>query len=259
MPFNVKIYTPDNTTGNLPAFIFFTGRGESGMDASLIDVNGPFYFIKNKAWLPNFIVICVQINQNQAPGPLPLVQCALQTLSDPQYRIDWNKWYLTGLSYGAATLIGYLQTQTDALFKKPTAVIPMSINMNPGTGSRFDAVFTLGGTDLRFKDIPAWGFCGTADSFYDTMSKYWVALKKAGYIAPWATANEGHGPWNPWYDPAFKDASVGSNIYDWALRYSNATVVTPPVIVPPVVTPPPAKTIKSVTILYTDGTTLTLP
>src|ERR1700748_409303 len=111
LPFNVEIYTPDNITGLLPAFIFFTGKGESGMDSSLIDVNGPTHFIKG-GWNPPFIVIGVQVNQNQAPAPLALVQCAIDTLlNDPTYRIDPNKWYLTGLSYGAASVVGYLQGQ----------------------------------------------------------------------------------------------------------------------------------------------------
>lgn len=232
-PFNAKIYTPDNTTGNLPAFVFFTGKGESGMDVSLIDRNGPFYWITNKGWKPNFIVICVQVNQNQAPGPLALVQAALTNLADPIYRIDWNKWYLTGLSYGAATLIGYIQGQTDTLFRKPAAIMPMSINMSPMAGSRYDAQYTIGGTDIRFKSIPSWGFCGTADSFYETMHKFWLALAKAGGTTKWTEDNIGHGPWNQWYDPA-------TGIYDWALQYSNSATANPPVVVPPpVVIPPP--------------------
>lgn len=270
LPFNVEIYTPDNTTGLLPAHIFFTGRGESGMNAGLIDVNGPTYFIKNKGWKPNFIVVGVQVNQNQAPAPVALVQCAIDTLlKDPAYRVDPNKWYLTGLSYGAATVVGYIKTQIDSLFRKPAAVVIMSINMDPALGSRYDATYTLGistnpdtkvtSNDLRFKNIPAWGFCGTSDSFYETMNKYWMAMQKLGYTAPWTTANEGHGPWNQWYDPAYKDPKLGLSIYDWALQFSNSEVVTPPVVTPPVVTPPAPKTIKSITITYSDGSVQTLP
>jgi hypothetical protein len=251
LPFNVKIYTPDNTTGNLPAFIFFTGRGESGMDPSLIDLEGLFYWI-TKGWRPKFIVITVQINQNQAPGPIDLVQAALNNLADPSYRIDWNKWYMTGLSYGAATILGYIQDQTDSLFKKPAAVIPMSIGIAPNGQTQSTPNFVLSGTDLRFKTIPSWAFVGTADGYFDPMNRYWIALKNAGCITEFTTANEGHGPWNQWYDPSFiDDPVVGKNIYDWALQYSNGIVPPPP---PP--TPPPAKIIKSVLITYSDGTTL---
>lgn len=49
------------------------------------------------------------------------------------------------------------------------------------------------------------------------------------------------------------------NIYEWALQFQQGVntppVVTPPVVIPPVVVPPAPKTIKSITILYSDGST----
>jgi len=254
---NTIAYRPDGATGLLPTFMFITGLGESGADPSKIYIHGPMHFIQ-AGWKPAFNVIGIQSNNIYGPLTLNGVQGVLNALADPAYGIDWTKYYLTGLSYGAAALLGYIFQQSDVLFKRPAAVIPMSINMNPQSGSRYDAVYTLSGTDLRFKDIPSWAFCGTQDSFFTTMNKYWIALKKLGYIAQWTTAVEGHGPWDQWYDPAFKDAVVGSNIYDWALHYT-AGVVVPPVVIPPVVVPTHLslnlKDGKTFTE-YTDGTYL---
>lgn len=71
------------------------------------------------------------------------------------------------------------------------------------------------------------------------------------------TLPEGHGPWNQWYTPNMVDKVVGSSIYPWAVQYSATGVVTsPPVIVPP---PVVVKTITSITIKYSDGTSETKP
>lgn len=254
---NTIIYTPDNTTGVLPAFMFVTGLGESGSDPSKIYINGPMHFIQ-AGWKPNFIVIGIQSNNVYGPMDIKGLQGVIDGLSDPSYRIDWNKYYLTGLSYGAATVGGYIQLQTDTLFKKPTALIHMSMNIYGLCGSYYDNSQYLCKNDLRFASIPAFGFCGNGDGFLDAMGKFWALLTKAGYKNKFHVYSGGHGGWNSFYDPTWKDTD-GLNIYDWALQYSSGAAVIPPVVVPPVVIPPTAKTIKSITVLYTDGTTITLP
>jgi len=213
--YNVIMYRPDNATGKLPAFIFFPGSGESGTDASKLYVNGPLYFIKNAGWKPNFIVVGVQTYVNY-PGDPVWVQNALDSLHEPIYNIDWNHWYMTGLSYGAATIMGYMLNSPDSTFMKPAAAIPMSISINPQCGQ------TLCGTDLRFMNIGMWGFCGDADAFYSSMSQYFNLLITSGYPAQFTTlAGEGHCCWNGQYDPNYK--YNGTNIYNWALGYSNGS------------------------------------
>jgi len=260
--FNVVIYTPDNTTGDLPAFIFFPGSGESGSDSSKLYINGPLKFIK-AGWKPNFIVVGVQTNVTWGPDPgLPptFVKAAIDQLLDGTHRIDKNKFYLTGLSNGCAYSMRYLQGQSDVGFHQPAAAILFSMNMWAQKGLANDtSKIDPSTTDIRFSKIGMWGFCGKSDNFYDTESLFFSQLIAAKYPAKFTPYAGGHGGWNTFYDPNYKEA--GQSIYDWALGFTANTSTTPVVTPPPVVTDPApvTKTIKSVLVTYSDGTTQTLP
>lgn len=214
--YNVIIYTPDNSTGNLPAIIFFPGSGESTTNVNDLYINGPLHFIQG-GWKPNFIVIGAQMN-NGKPGPINWVKNVLDNLSDPTYRIDWNRWYMTGLSYGCGTIQGYIQGQTDPLYRKPTAIIPMSCVVDAQCGDFYANTDSLCGTDLRFLTIPIWGFCGRADSFYDKMFRFYTRVIQGGGMVKFTTIpNQGHCCWNTNYDPNYKES--GLSIYDWMLQF----------------------------------------
>lgn len=222
--YNVMIYTPDNTTGNLPTLFFVPGSGESTTNVNDLYINGPFHYIQ-LGWKPNFIVIGIQ-PPNGGPGNWQFVRNALDSLFKPQYRIDQNRWYMTGLSYGAATIYTYIQAAPDASFIKPAAIIPMSYVIGGQCGDFYAGTDILCGTDLRFQNIPAWGFCGNQDSFFQKMQRYFQLLTQARYNAQFTVLpGEGHCCWNTRYDPNYK--LNGLSIYDWMLQYNNLVAPLP--------------------------------
>lgn len=212
--YNVMIYTPDNTTGKLPAVIFFPGSGESTRNVNDLYTNGPLHFIQ-AGWKPSFIVIGVQ-PPNGVPGTPDMVENSLDSLFNPIYRIDTTKFYLTGLSYGCATLQGFIQGQASP-FHQPTAIVPMSYDITAQCGDFYAKTDYLCGTDLRFQDIPVWGFCGNSDSFLDKMKRFYDLCAAAGYTEKFTTFIGGHCCWNTFYDPTYREN--GMNIYDWLLQF----------------------------------------
>src|ERR1700749_4964538 len=207
--YNVIIYIPDGTKSVLPAFVFIPGSGETGTNANLLYTNGPLNFIKS-GWAPPFVVVGIQTPNAIGPNPgqtPPFVQDALdKLLANPAYFIDKNKLYLTGLSYGAAYVSSYIQYQTDALIHQPAASIIMSSPIYGLSGNYYSGNMALSGNDLRFKNHPAWGFCGNQDAPYDPMNQYFTLLAKAGYSNnKFTNFTGGHGPWNQFYDPNYKD------------------------------------------------------
>lgn len=205
LSYNVIIYRPVGAVGKLPCFVFFPGSGESVSPPSALYVNGPLNFIQS-GWRPtNFIIVAAQTYVNYPGDPL-WVQNVLDSVFKPSFNADTTRVYLTGLSYGAATTMGYLQDTIN--IHKIAAAIPMSININPSS------------EDGRFKTMPLWGFCGSADDFYTTMSNWFVGLQAQGDPAIFTVIpGQGHCCWNTNYNPTW--TQNGLNIYDWALQFPN--------------------------------------
>jgi len=210
--FNVVQYIPANATGKLPTLIFYPGSGESNSNVNGLYVNGPLKFIQ-AGWSPSFIVVGIQPN-NGLPTSSSVVDKMLTLVFNDQVLIDTNKFALTGLSYGAASIMGYFQST--GTIHKPIALIPMSINIYGQCGSYYDNSEYLCGTDSRFANTPTWGFCGTSDSFWDAMSKFFILLNKAGYPNKFTAFSGGHCCWNTYYDPNYKESGI--SIYDWMLQ-----------------------------------------
>ena len=218
-PYNLEIYIPANTTGNLPAVVFIPGNGETGSNRLSLYNNGPLNFIKNSGWRPNFIVIGAQ-PAAAWPGN-NFTNTVLNTLvSNPSYRIDQNKLYLTGLSGGAAAIDTYIKTSTSSV--SLAAVVPMSITMSASCGDYYAATDYLCGNDLKWGNLASWGFAGSSDSHFVKMRRFFELFINAGYESRWTTYAGGHSGWNAFYDPTYKETINGSslNIYEWMLQHS---------------------------------------
>lgn len=256
--YNAIIYTPDGATGKLPVFIEIPGKGECGTDPNLLYLYGGLYFVKNKAWKPNFIIIGAQPDVGWPPdrGMVPLFMRTILDAVVQMPNVDTSRVYLTGYSNGSATIMEYMQYEDDAHYHPIAAVIPMSMNMF-ATGGDYNAkTDQLAGGDLRFRDTPIWAFCGDKDAFRETEARYCDLVVKHGGKAtytewPYGTVQYPHGGWNTPYDPNYKNPT---SIWDWALQYP-----APKVAPPPITTPVP-KTLRSVQIIYTysDGSTETI-
>lgn len=253
--FNLVYYTPDTGTGPWPVFIMFPGDGETGSDPSKAYVNGPMVFIKN-GWTPNFVVVFAQTPYHGGtygnPVAIPFLRSAVQYVAN-NLPVDKSHIYLTGLSYGADHLMCYIQKEDPAYYIPIAGIVPMSMSMYGSVGNYPND--SLGGNDSRFAKMRILGFCGTLDSgaFLNPMERFFGLAKAAGYNADLILYTAGHTGWNQFYDNTYKGPNKALNIYDDQLQ---STGYVPVVVTPPPVTPPPApKTIKSILITYSDGST----
>jgi len=248
--FNLVYYVPDNITGPLPVFIMFPGDGEAGTDPSMAYVNGPMVFIK-KGWSPNFIIVFAQTPYHGGtfgnPVAIPFLRAAIQAVVN-NLPVDKTKIYLTGLSYGADHVMCYVQKEDPAYYIPIAGVIPMSMGIYGSVGSYPND--SLGGNDTRMNKMRIIGFCGNTDFPLNPMQRFFnVLLKAAGIDSNLIIYIGGHSGWNAFYDNNYKGPK-GLNIYDDVIQSTTpAPIVTPPVVTPPTV----AKTIKSITIQYNDG------
>lgn len=258
--FNFTIYIPDNHTASsapLPGFLYIPGLGQFGSDPNNLYPNGPLGFIRN-GWNPPYIVAGAQPPQPWPPANTDqsFMRAALKAFLDGGYGVDKSKFYLTGLSDGAAIINAYVQFESDALFRAPAAVIPMSMNIFGLAGDYKAGTSALAGNDFRFKNIPYIGYCGKNDTggFKESMQLYVSLLSDAGINNASLTLYDGaHNNWSTVYDP-----NGQYKPFDKALSITNAIPVSTPVTNPP---PPPAlaKTIKSILITYSDGTSESKP
>jgi len=252
--FNWVQYTPDAGAGPWPVLIMIPGNGETGNDGSKAYVNGPFYFLKNIGWKPNMVIVFAQTPYQGGtygnPAALPFMRAVMHEIANGKYPVDITKIYLTGLSYGSDHVTYYMQKEDPAYYIPVAAIAPMSMNIYGSIGNYPNDTF--GGNDSRFLKCPIWGFCGTQDSFYQPMHKFVTQLASAaGVKTKWTEWAGGHSGWNQFYNPTFKQD--GMNVEDWLSQYS--TAVIPPVATPPPVVVPAPKTIKSILITYSDGST----
>ncbi len=223
--YNLEIYIPAGTTTQKPAVVFIPGNGEVGTDRNKLYTNGPLNFIKNSGWRPDFIVIGAQpstIWPNNA-----FTHTVLSHLvATSSYYIDPNRLYLTGLSGGAQAIDTYIKTATTPV--PLAAVVPMSITYDASCGDYYTQTDYLCGNDLKWATIPAWGFAGSSDSHFGKMKRFFDLMIAAGYDARWTTYAGGHGGWNTFYNPSYRETvnGVSMNIYEWMLTKSRGT--TPP-------------------------------
>ncbi len=228
--YNLEVYIPDNTTGLLPAVIFIPGNGEVGTDRNKLYVHGPLKFIRDNGWKPNFIVVGAQ-PAGPWPNQIVVERFLLELFTNPIYRINQNKWYLTGLSGGADGIFLYIKNQPNATFIAPKAIVPFSYTKDAACGNFYDGSDYLCGTDLRYINIPTWGLAGWYDSHHDKMKRFVQLLIQAGYPARWTSYKlpmnstnqpfSGHCCWNTYYSPDYKENinGINMNIYEWMLQY----------------------------------------
>lgn len=214
----------------LPVLIMLPGKGEIGTDAKKLLVYGPSKFIQS-GWNPqDMIIISVQ---PLAEWANPAYIDAIMNNVNARYKnISDGRIFMTGLSAGAYAINNYIG-KDQFYSKKVSAVVTMS------------AVEPESYFNPAFFTQPAWGFCGISDSWYDKMKKLYSAKKFTSYIG-------GHGGWNKFYDPAYKEN--GHNIYEFLLSTTETDTGTPPVE-PQDPEEPEVKAPYPVSLLMSDGST----
>lgn len=252
---NMMEYLPTgyDPTKAYPVFPYFVGAGEIGVNPALMLSHGPFQFLKNGVDLGlDIIALVIQYqDQNPQPGQTALWVKTIKSLYNVSALI------LNGVSRGGQTIEWYANN-SEANLSNISAMLLVSSQGTVGDNPNIPGTFNPA---LYLKhNIFLWWEIGTNDPFYDgNKARYKAYSAIAPNLAKWTEyAGPGHdsGVWNPAYDPASANAP-----YKWAASFGAATVVVPPppIVIPPPVVVPPAKTIKSITIVYSDGSSEVKP
>lgn len=219
------IHLPPDKTKKYPVVIFGHGNGETGnteATVSKILVNGPQKFV-NDGWNPDLIIVAIQHHSWSLPPDR--IDYVLKNDPDIKAYGDPNKIMVTGLSAGGEEVVKFMRTYHDPLRHVYVVMSPASTVPS-----------------LPKPPYKVWGFVGNNDR---TTGGALQALSniKALYGGRLTIYPGGHGGWNTFYDPAYKED--GMNIYEWVFG-------SEPVIVPP-------KKLTHTINVYEDGSIEVIP
>jgi hypothetical protein len=213
------IWTPDKP-GKFPVIFFYHGAGEVGSteaDAEKLLWNGPLYYVRNRGWYPDFIIVAIQHQPGDPNSPLP----AWYDYLLPSLAWDGNEDHImhTGLSAGGAAVIDAMGTSV-----KGNVFIPMS-----AAWSHYNFVTKKADRVIAFHDqsdptVP-----------YSTSRDF---VKAVNNLYPnhalLIDTHFGHSEWNFFYDPYnYKVPDLDQNIYDWWLS-GKLPVNVPDIVIPPI-------------------------
>lgn len=213
-------YYRPSAAGKYPVVIFFHGAGEVGSDSvsakSLLKI-GPLNFI-NTGWRPNLVIFAIQVSY-WSPSP---DMCRYILENDPDIFPFWDRVNIlwTGISAGGQRTLEALS------LKYPGSFVPMS-----------PAAIDFNKIDFS---VPyhVWDFHATNDNVcpfkfsFDLVDMFNKVFPGSAKLT---TYLGGHGDWNQFYNPVYKNPQ---SIYEFA-----ETGGIPP------------KKILCVITVYDDGTT----
>ena len=222
---NAYVHLPDDyyQTGSAtyPVIIFLPGIGEIGSNAPDVIMNGPGHYIASGDKM-QFVIngqtvkpIVISLQPITAWPTAPTVNTKIDSIVR-RYRVDVNRIYLTGLSMGGWSIENYVDGYTPLYTNRIASMVAMSAP-GPDNGNANMAQYALAGGKW-------WGFEGTQD--YRKMDEIRDAMNNAvSGSARYFNYVGGHGGWNTWYDPSWKD-SDGESIYTWMLKQSKGGTPT---------------------------------
>lgn len=220
-------YLPEqynNGTGTYPLIIFFCGIGElgDGSPAQLPRVlangtpkqiqQGIFprsFTVQNQTY--RFIVLTPQFTGYPSVQDIDaIIEYAKQS-----YRVDVNRVYLTGLSWGGGMVWSYLSGGV-AYAGKIAAALPVC-------GSA-DIASWGGGNTVALADVPVWATHNSGDNVVplsttvNNVSSINNAPEPPDVAAKQTIFNaNGHDAWSRTYDIQYREN--GLNAYEWMLQY----------------------------------------
>ena len=204
-----------------PTILFFHGKGEASasMQYSALLGNGLPKNIKAGLSIP-YIVVAIQ-DQYSTPKPA-VVDNVLKNTIIPNYKVDTNHIYATGLSFGGggslAMAIAHPEYISAVVSASPSALQPFEVFALP---------------TLAEHKIPVWFWNGTQDQGpLNYCKQYSQAIIAAGGQSWITTEPVGHGPWDALYTG--KSKLDGKDMYAFFSQYGKQpSAVDPPVITPP--------------------------
>lgn len=178
-----------------PLILFLHGVGERGHDLGLVARQGLPRMLKGKNTFP-FVTVAPQLPENEYWIP-SMVEELIPIVAD-QYKIDFDRIYLTGISMG-----GYGAWMTAINYPdRFAAVAPICGGGEPGMAA-------------ALRHVPVWTFHGASDPIVpiSETEKMVEALKKAGGDVRFTVYHEGgHDVWTETYR--------NEELYAWFLSHS---------------------------------------
>jgi hypothetical protein len=202
---------PDYSTKKFPLVIYCGGAGDWVSPTAMIQ-NGPGKLIADSAWLPEFILLSPK-GDGGVGYTEPQNINALIDWAEKNLKVDTNRIYLTGISFGGKSCYDYVAT-SPYYASRIAAMIPMSA----ANGSSL-----LGLANACKAGIPVWDFCANNDpmGFYIANEQYVSAINACSPgLAQLTTINSNsHGPWLPIY------GSPG--VWIWLLQFAKGGAAIP--------------------------------
>lgn len=251
---------PNNfdTSMAYPIEVFFPGSTEGPQGLDGLKAHGPHLYWQALAD-SNMPMIIVSVSPTVSWNLLNSQVQAIITALKARHHV--SRFYATGLSMGAQTWSNF-SSAAEANFKQINGYVLCSTDAPPPP------------TPIWYKtDTAFWyGACGTADNFYSSLpnnmlSLYTTLSAEGLYWKPYLDAFQGvgHGDpvWSDVYNPAWISPAMGVSTYRKLISISpppyKVNTTAPPVTPPPVIITTAPKTIKSILITYSDGSTQSLP
>ena len=258
------VYLPSNydKTKAYPCLVFLPGLGETGSaGTSKLLVHGPFLYLNGSTDL-GLDLIVIAIEPDEAFGMDSSGKEAAADLAAIESLYSVSGFGLTGLSMGCQEWMNFFWQPGQDL-SKVSALFMFSAdppNLAPSNGTAVKNYSLFASLPIFY-----YGGCGSADAMYGMQYPDYQAIAAIKpKIAPawdtWQGVGHGDPVWSDGYNPARKSPSMGMSIY--AKMVALATAAAAPAPVTPTPTPTPAaapKTIKSILITYSDGSTASLP
>lgn len=257
-----------SSTTIYPGAIFFPGLGETNGGLPALKVHG-FGLYASALADSAFPIILISV---QPQSPYGIANANVQAIINAVRALypNMGKLYGSGLSLGGGEWQNFIwggesnfkQLAGVFLFSSETPTCPPY-----GTAVVTPSYFL---TDSSFY----YGGVGTADAFYNSLpnsmlAEYTGIKAQSPYYTPyldtWSGIGHGDPVWSNGYNPAWKSPTMGMSIYRKIMQLAPAYSKSPPPVTPvvpvPPVTPPVTtpKTIKSILVTYSDGSTLSLP
>lgn len=222
-----------NPTKNYPVIISDHGAGQgatsearrqSGIDLGLVLGDGLPYMITSAGIRPSaygndFIVIATQYIQ---PSAEPYYyDIFMYNYLKTQYRMDANRLYLTGYSYGGYSVMDKFTNTFDATSGNIFAAAMVQSMASPEAYryTNMKRISTLG--------TPFWGMTGTSDGFFGD-DKRAIDSINLGPPTPCITSvfttrtGQGHSPsvWDSAGSPTYKPTELhGKNPFEWLYQF----------------------------------------
>lgn len=213
-----------------PLILFFHGDGETGStkeDLAKIFQNassgGPAYFIAHDLWPDSFYSykddkyyepIVISPQSASWSTDYKVVGVIIKELL-ARYSIDTSRIYLMGLSAGGWTIWNYSAHYHQLPPYPAAAIVPMSMATN---ASSMDASYIVSDS------VRVWGFGDVSGDVWGLQTR--KGLSYLNRLVPGIarftdTRGSGHGGWENYYDPKYREYIGGHNvnIYEWMLYW----------------------------------------